>query len=193
MSNNHFLKDNMALVAGISLPMVLVIIFWIATVIPKLTVADPGYDMIYTADNYDYNAQLSGSVRLDVKDGKLRAQFHSNAGQQYRNTPRIFYFDVSSGSTHEISLDIPGDLQDGQLLNVPEASPYTLSKKSIAPDGYSFDGSYSSHSGFLFFGSGYRYRGTIRKEGRAVKIPTHGNQYQGNLRFLGWVVKGADS
>ena len=193
MSANSFLKTNFTLVAGISLPVLLVIVFWIATAIPKMTVADPAYDMIYTADQFDYNAQVSGSLRLDVTDGKLRAVFHVDDRQNYRSTPRLFYFDVSSGATHEISIDMPGDLQDGQLLDIPEANTYTLSNKSIAPDGYSFDGSYSSRSGFLFFGSGYRYRGTIRKDGRAVKIPTHGNQYQGNLRFLGWVIKGGDS
>jgi hypothetical protein len=43
--------------------------------------------------------------------------------------------------------------------------------------------------GSFFFDGGYRYRGLIRKEGRAIKIPTHGQQYQGNLRFLGWVME----
>ena len=193
MSASRFIKENIALVAGISLPVLLVIVFWIATAIPNMTVADPGYDMIYSVDDYDYNSALKGRVRLDVEDGKLRAVFHSDSGQQYRNTPRIFYFDVSSGSTHEMTLDIPGDLQDGQLLESPEASLYTLSKKSIAPDGYHFDDSYSSRRGFLFLGDGYRYRGTIRKDGRAVKIPVHGEHYRGDLRFIGWVLEGADA
>ncbi len=189
MSKPHFLKENIALVAGISLPVLLVVVFWIATAIPKMTVPDPQYDMIYTADYYDYNAQVRGAVHLEVREGRLRATFHTVDGQNYRSAPRIYYFDVSSGSTHELTVDIPGDPQDGQELNIPEAGGYNLSNKSIAPDGYAFDGSYSSRSGFFFFDSGYRYRGMIRKDGRAIKIPTHGHQYQGNLRFLGWVVE----
>ncbi|MEP5764241.1 MAG: hypothetical protein ABJ308_06595 [Halieaceae bacterium] len=188
MSMLKRVQENFALVVGISLPLLLVLVFWIATAIPKMTVPDPRYDMIYTADFYDYNALVHGAVRVDIQDGKLRATFHSSDKQNYRNTPRIYYFDVSSGSIHELSIDIPADPQDGQLLSVPEAETYTLSNKSIAPDGYSFDGNYSSRSGFFFFDGGYRYRGIIKKDGRAIKIPTHGHQYQGNLRFLAWVM-----
>jgi hypothetical protein len=147
--------------------------------------------MIYTADHYDYNAQVKGTVRFDVRDARLRATFHSDDGSNYRNTPRIYYFDVSTGSTREISLEIPGDLRDGQVLELPEAEGLRLSKESISPDGYRFEANYRSRAGFFFFDSGYRYRGTIRKDGRAIKIPTHGNTYQGNLRFLGWVLEGA--
>ena len=193
MSNSHFLKDNLALIAGICLPVLLVLFFWIAMAIPKMTVPDPQYDLVYTADFYDYNAQVHGAVRLEVRDGTLRATFHSDERHTYRSTPRIFYFDVSAGSIHEISVDIPGDLQDGQVLDIPEAAQYKLSKESLAPDGYSFDANYRGGHGFFFFDGGYRYRGTIAKDGRAVKIPTHGNQYQGNLRFLGWVLDGGQS
>jgi hypothetical protein len=189
MSKTHFLKDNIALVAGGSLPVLLILLFWIATVIPRMTVADPQHDMLYTADYYDYNALSSGAINIEVREGMLRAVFRETEGQNYRSAPRIYYFDVSAGSTQELSIEVPADVADGQELDIPEAYGMTLSKKSIAPDGYSFDGSYSSRSGFFFFDGGYRYRGLIRKDGRSIKLPTHGHQYQGNLRFLGWVLE----
>ena len=99
MSNSHFLKDNLALIAGICLPVLLVLFFWIAMAIPKMTVPDPQYDLVYTADHYDYNAQVHGAVRLEVRDGTLRATFHSDDRHTYRSTPRIFYFDVSAMSS----------------------------------------------------------------------------------------------
>jgi hypothetical protein len=193
MSKMNVVKENIALVVGISLPVLLVILFWLATAIPKMTVPDPQFDLIFTTDHYDYSAQVNGVVRFDVSEGRLRATFHTDDRQNYRNTPRIYYFDVSSGSTHEISLDIPGDMQDGQRLTIPEAKDYKLSNKSLAPDGYGFDGSYSGGGGFFFFDGGYHYRGTIKKDSRAIKIPTHGDNYQGNLRFLGWVLDGGHS
>jgi hypothetical protein len=189
MSKTQLLKDNMPLVVGISLPVLLVLMFWIATVIPTLTVPDPQHDMLYTADYYDYNVVTSGAVHIEIRDGRLRAVYRETEDQNYRNAPRIYYFDVSAGSTQELSIEIPADVEDGQDLEIPEARGLKLSKKNIAPDGYSFDASYSSRSGFFFFDSGYRYRGLIRKDGRAIKIPTHGHQYQGNLRFLGWVLE----
>ena len=193
MPKGGFLRENIALVVGISLPVLLVLLFWLATVIPKMTVSDPQFDLIFTADQFDYNAQAKGVVRFDVSEGQLRATFHTDHRQTFRNIPRIYYFDVSSGSTHEITPEIPGDLKDGQRLNIPEAADYKLSKETRAPDGYSFDASYSGGGGFFFFDRGYRYRGSIQKDGRAIKIPSHGNRYQGNLHFLGWVLEGGQS
>jgi len=190
MSLRRLLKDNIALVAGVSLPVLLVIAFWIATVIPQFTVPDPRYDLVYTAVNYDYNTPTDGAIDLDVRDGRLRATFHRVEGQTYGNTPRVYYFDVTAGTLQELTVDVPEDVQDGQELDIPEASGLLLSKKSIAPDGYTFDGSYSSYRGLFFFDSGYRYRGLIRREGRAIKVPAPGYRHQGELRFLGWVLEG---
>ena len=79
--------------------MLLVLVFWIATAIPKMTVADPQYDLIYTAEYYDYNAPVRGTVQLEVREGRLRATYHSVEGQNYRSAPRLYVFDVGSGST----------------------------------------------------------------------------------------------
>ncbi|MEM6584043.1 MAG: hypothetical protein AAF699_22405 [Pseudomonadota bacterium] len=189
MSKTQLLKENFALVVGVSLPLLLVLVFWIATVIPKMTVADPQYDLLYTADYYDHNTLIDGAIQIEIRDGRLHAVFRKTPGFDQHNLPRIYYFDVSTGSTQELSIVIPADVKDGQELEIPEAQGLTLSKKTIAPDGYMFDADYSSRSGFLFFDSGYRYRGLIRKDGRAIKIPTQGNQYGGNLRFLAWVLE----
>jgi hypothetical protein len=156
-------------------------------------VAEPQFDLIFTADHYDYNAPAKGVVRFDVSEGRLRATFHTDDRQTFRNIPRIYYFDVSSGSTDEITLEIPGDLEDGQRLDIPEAADYKLSKETRAPDGYSFDAGYGGGGGFFFLDGAYRYRGSIQKDGRAIKIPNHGNRYQGNLHFLGWVMEGGQS
>ena len=65
MPEGYFLKDNLALIAGICLPVLLVLFFWIAMAIPKMTVPDPQYDLVYTADHYDYNAvHQGGSVQV---------------------------------------------------------------------------------------------------------------------------------
>ena len=190
MSKTQLLKDNIALIAGVSLPVVLVLVFWIATVIPKMTVDDPRHDMVYSIDHYEPSATGGGTIHIEVQDGKLRAVFRDTEDLQVRSTPHIYYFDVSGGSFQEFTIEIPADVRDGQELDIPEARGLTLSKKSIAPDGYIFDSNYSSRGGFFIFDGGYRYRGLIRKNGRAIKIPTHGHQYQGNLHFLGWVVEG---
>ena len=191
MSRLTWLKSNTALVIGISLPVLLVILLWLATVIPRLTVPDPEFDVIFSADHYDDSAPIDGAVRFVVRDGRLQATFHADQRHNFGNIPRLYFFDVSSGNIHEISLDIPTEMSDGQQLQIPEATAYKLSNKRIAPDGYSFDASYSGGGGFLFFTGGYHYRGSIRKDNRVIKIPLVGQPYRGDLHFLGWVVAGA--
>ena len=188
MSSNQFLKENVTLVIGVSLPIFLVAVFWLATWIPKMTVPAPQFDLIFSVDNYDYNSTVNGTVKFDVIEGKLRAIFHVDDGQRASNIPRLYYFDISSGSSHELVLNIPENVQDGDRLSVPEVENYTLSKETLAPDGYIFDANYKGGGGLFFFEAGYRYRGTIKKDGRALKIPVQGNRYPGNLRFLGWVL-----
>lgn len=189
MSSNNFLKENVALVIGVSLPVVLVALFWLATFIPRMTVPAPQFDLIFAVDNYDYNPTVNGVVKFDIIEGKLRAIFQVDNHQRASNIPRLYYFDVSSGSSRELVLDIPGKPEDGERLKVPEAENYRLSKETLAPDGYTFDANYRGGGGLFFFEAGYRYQGTIKKDGRAVKIPVHDNRYPGNLRFLGWVLE----
>ena len=191
MSRLSWLKSNTALVIGISLPVLLVILLWLATVIPRLTVPDPEFDVIFSVDHYDNSAPVEGAVRFHVSDSSLHATFYADQRHNFGNIPRLYFFDVSSGNIHEISLHIPADVSDGQPLQIPEATAYKLSNKRIAPDGYSFDASYSGGGGFLFFDGGYRYRGSIRKDNRVIKIPLGDQPYRGDLHFLGWVVAGA--
>lgn len=191
MSKPGFFKQHFSLVVGVTLPLALVLFFWLATVIPKLTVEPPQHDLVFTTDYYDYNAEVKGRVRFDVKDGRLRAFFHTGDNQAYRQVPRLYYFNVKTESTRELALDIPQDLTDGTAISIPEMDSYTFSNESRSPDGYAFDNSYRGRHGFFFGGGSYRYHAKIEKDGRAMKIPMPGGDsgYQ-NLRFLGWVLQG---
>ncbi len=191
MPRLNSLTSNTSLVIGVSLPVLLVILLWLATVIPKLTVPDPQFDLIFSIDHYDDSSPLDGNVRFLVTEGRLQATFYAAERQNLRNSPRLYFFDVSSGNTHEINVEIPTDISDGQPLQIPEATAYKLSNKRIAPDGYRFDASYHGGGGFLFFSGSYRYRGSIKKDSRVIKIPLAGQPYPGDLRFLGWVVASA--
>ncbi|MEM1155774.1 MAG: hypothetical protein AAGI44_16680 [Pseudomonadota bacterium] len=130
MSKTQLLKENISLVVGVSLPVLLVLVFWVATVIPKMTVADPQYDLLYTADYYDHNTLIGGAIQIDIRDGRLHAVFRETPGIDQYNSPRIFYFDVSTGSTQELSIVIPADVKDGQELEIPEAEGSLLARRT---------------------------------------------------------------
>jgi hypothetical protein len=188
-SKPDFLKQHFSLVVGLALPVLLVLFFWIATVVPKLWVEPPQHDLIFTTNYYDYSAVVKGKVRFDVKDGSLRAFFLTGGEQSYRQAPRLYYFNVKTESTRELALDIPEDLTDGTAIKIPEMENHQFSNESRSPDGYSFDNSYRGRHGFFFGGGSYRYHAKIEKDGRAMKIPIpSGGLSHQNLHFLGWVL-----
>lgn len=191
MTKTSFIKENFSLVVGVALPVLLVIAFWLSLTIPKLLVAAPQYDLIFASDAYDYNNQVKGTVRFEVRNGKLRAVFHENEKKTYRQVPRLYYFDVATESTREIPFDIPADVEDRQAIPVEEAERYTLSPEILSPDGYRFESAYHGSGGLageMFVGGRYRYHAKIRKNGRSIKIP-HAKTYyyHGNIQFIGWV------
>jgi hypothetical protein len=188
-SKPGFLKQHFSLAVGVALPVLLVLLFWIATVVPKLWVEPPQHDLIFTTDYYDYSALVKGTVRFDIKDGSLRAFFHRGGEQSYRQEPRLYYFNVKTESTRELTLDIPEDLTEGAAIKIPEMENRQFSNESRSPDGYSFDNSYRGRHGFFFGGGSYRYQAKIEKDGRAMKIPIpSGGLSHQNLHFLGWVL-----
>jgi hypothetical protein len=184
-----FIKRNYSLLIGISLPVLLVIVFWIAMIIPQMTVEPPQYDLILSSRYHPHGPVLDGRVNFEVKNDRLRATFRASLkNNSLRGIPSLYYFNVSTGSLREINIDVPGSIEDGTVIPVPELEQYTLSSESLSPDGYRFDNSYRGSRGFLFF-DGYRYFAKIEKNGRVVKIPGVGN-YSGNLDFLAWVQAG---
>lgn len=189
MGKGQFVKQHFVLIVGVSLPVLLVVLFGVATVIPKLLVAPPQHDLIFSTTHYDHNALPKGTLRFDVQDGKLRGVFYESNNN--RQVPRLYCFDVQTESTREISVDIPPNIEFGQTVEIPEVAAYKISKGTLSPDGYTFDNSYRGRHGFLFSG-GSRYHAKIEKDGRAMKIPGVGNRYFGDVQFLGWVIEVED-
>ena len=191
MTKKQFIKENFALVLGISLPLLLVVLFWVATIIPKMMVEPPTHDLIFVANHYGQNAHPNGTLRFGVEDGKLRAVFWED-NEKYRPYPNLYYFDVETESTHEITVVIPADVENAQTVEIPEAAQYVLSNKTLSPDGYKFDNSYRGHHGFLFLYSNSQCHAKIEKNGRVMKIPSTGTRHSGNAQFLGWVIEGGE-
>lgn len=198
MHAQSFLAKNLTLVVGVSLPLLLVFVFWIAMAVPRMTVAPPQYDLVLSSLIYDQaGRQLNGTLLFAVTDGELVAEFSEdpavarNRGNALVNVypvPKLYYFASASGNLREIDYGLPDDLEDGAIIPIAELAGRTLIAESMAPDGYRFDNSYRGSRGFLFFFDGYRYGAKIEKDGRAEKIPAiDGNNYFVSYDFIGWV------
>ena len=198
MQEQSFLSKNLTLVVGISLPLLLVLVFWIAMAVPRMTVDDPQYDLVLVSRYYgEAVRQLNGTIAFEIDDGMLYARFtvdpnypvaRGNIPAVAIPVPRLYYFDSAAGNLREIDVDLPDEPANGDILPVDELAGRTLIAETSAPDGYRFDNSYRGSRGFLFFFDGYRYGAKIEKDGRAEKIPAiDGNNYYASYEFIGWV------
>ena len=50
----NFIKENLVLVIGLALPVLLVVLFFVATVIPKAYNTPPQYEVLFSVVNYNY-------------------------------------------------------------------------------------------------------------------------------------------
>lgn len=197
MSVKKFLKENLVLVMGIGLPILLVILFFLTSVVPKALTEPPQHELLFSVIRYDYQTASSANFDFFVEDGVLKSRT-GKADQQNMNRyhKKLIVYDAGAGSMREISYDASklSSAAEGTETVIEETRNMVIDTSSKAPDGYTFEGSTYSSGGLvseLFFG-GYRNQGYRIVKGKAAyKIPnTFGETYYaGNVQFIGWVIK----
>jgi len=193
-----FIKQNPALAVGIGLPLLVVVIFAIAAIVPSWLVAPPRYDALFTVTLAAYTSRDPGvgEVKYAVDHGHLKAYRRKPPAQHYDvSDGALLLFDAKSGGVREIFVpplsltDMTGDWQE---FPVPEAQAFTLDASTTSPDGYEFHDRYT-YGGEVwpFFNGGPAWHGpSLGKSGREIKIalPAVNDSYSGTtVHFLGWV------
>jgi len=197
MSVGRLIKENAALVVGISLPVVVVVFFLLASYIPRLLVDPPGYDFVF-AQGYGYsNSQSRLRHEIDVdSDRGLRVRAFLTEPEKYAPRARLFRYEHAGGSIREISLPTPesDDVPEaGLIVEIPEFRGAFIDQSRLAPDGYEFLEPRRSMGGFLgLFYRGNRRGLAIGKSGAVVAIPAGDGLNYYSVRFLGWVVAGPE-
>ena len=197
----QFLKDNIAIVAAIALPVILVLVFAISTSVVNGTVPDPKYDFLY-ATNYNGGNE---AYYYDVVQDRLKISYvfpvkATNGTYQYNNVSHLWRVHVPAMTVEEISLMPPtqGQNTEGKRIpvDIPGVSELHVSAAQTSPDDYTFQQSYNSYDTNLmmelFSGSENRYRNTsaIVRDHRAVPVKSMNGEYNSyNTRFVGWILK----
>ncbi len=197
-----WLKKNFFAVASVGLPLLVVGLFLLATAIPKWTVGQPQYDLLFSVNEYNRQDQQLQLV-LSSEKGVLTATAHPKHG--YGPSNRLYYFDASENIVREIPITIPADIQTelapvkpedpdkSRSFTPEETADLRLLEGDTAPDGYVLE-SESRRSRGLFgelFGLG-RNQPKLRvvKNGRVVGISPPANSqsrpYYGT-NFIAWV------
>jgi len=194
-----FLKENIAIVAAIVLPLILVILFMASTTFTAMTVDDPQHDFLLASEYYRGD---QSALRFDVVQGKLvttyRYPVKDDNRYRHNRTPRLWRVHVKDMSIEEIAIKLPDERPDDEdilsiELNVPDLTGLELVNRQPGPDGYVFDHYSKRYRGNLmtelFSYDSYHTGAAISKNGRSIPIKgQRKNQYRYNTEFIGWII-----
>lgn len=198
-----FIKENLVLVSGIVLPVLLVVGFLILSQVPKSMLNPPEYDFVISAYRHVSPTPHDLCVDFEVEDGKLRGRLKPEKRENecyYRHQVELYRYDADADSFEEIVFDLPDGLEDVEKTTtfpIEEAKDLTLDKKSRSNDGYTFEYlGYRGNGGLLgeMFGMRRRHHNqyVLSKNGTYFELPELGHRryyyYGNNIHFLGWVV-----
>lgn len=197
-----FFKKNFVLIVGLSLPVLLIVGFMVATNLPQTLSDPPKYDFVFSTTDYPPNANnIPVSVRLVVKDGVLKAQYVRTAvtpgAYPYNSWKKLFIYDSKLGKVRQLTFGFPADMEqiEGTKEETVEATKdLKLDTTLQSPDGYelSYDG--YSHSGLLndvfWGGGGYSNEPRLKKGSSSVRLSGDGRNsfLYGSVEFVGWAV-----
>ena len=191
----QLIKNNLVLAVGILLPVVLVIVFFLAMVLPNRLVEPPRYDFLFTIDDYQQRGAGNIRVNFDVHDGKLRGTLIVDDKQQgYQSLPRLFRYEAARRTAREIHFELPASTDEvpaDRRLVMDETAGLTLDTRLTAPDGYEFRPQQYYGGGLfteLFVGHRHRNQPVLSRQGanHRINLPTPYGYY--NTRFIGWVI-----
>ena len=198
-----WIKENLVLVSGILLPVLLVGGFFILNNAPRVLADPPNYDFVLVGYRYDYQHPSDYYLTFEVRDGKLsgravpKGEGNANFNRQYAG---IFRYDAAANTFEEIVYDLPDGLEGIEEpipLLLTETSGLTLDKHRKSPDGYNFEFlGYRGRGGLLgeMFGMRRRYESdyVLKKDGAYFDLPkpfSDAYYYQNDLHFMGWVIE----
>jgi hypothetical protein len=77
----NFIKENLVLVIGLTLPLLIILLFFVATVIPKSMGTPSQYEMLFTTMKYDYQNKPDYLLDFSVKDKHFMVKVKKNDGK----------------------------------------------------------------------------------------------------------------
>jgi hypothetical protein len=192
----NVIKNNFAVVAGISLPILLVLFLVVSIYLPSLFL-HPEYDFIYavcaenSSNKYLDCENYRTGVRHDVVGGRIvRTEVDRTFEENYYNPilegtadVRLFYHDVDTNVSREVSIN--------------EAQDFRVSGDIVSPDGYTLDKTRRGSGGFFpfFYDGGSRSVYVMKKGNREKEVNlivdsgSYYYRYGNSFEFVGWIIE----
>jgi hypothetical protein len=191
----NWIKENLVLAVGLTLPLLLIVLFFVASVLPKSMGTPPQHEMLFSTMKYEYQKSPDYLLDFKVKDGKVmvsakKLDEKNNSG----SSTKLMAYDGKTETVREIVIDnakAGAAAVNGEII-LDETKSLTIDTNVTSPDGYVLEGPNYGSSGLVggLFGGGYRNSGFRLKKGAlGYKMPNmQPDYYYSNVQFLGWVV-----
>ena len=197
-----WIRENLVLVSGIALPVLLVAGFFVLNKAPGMLADPPRFDFLLVGYRYDYQHRGSYHLSFEVRDGRLagravpNTQQNSSPNRQYAG---IFRYDAAANSFTEIVFELPEGLDaidEPVPLPLTETGGLKLDKRRQSPDGYTLEFvGYRGRGGLLGELFGMRNRNdsgyALKKDGAYIDLPRplSDRYFHSELHFMGWIVE----
>src|SRR5262245_12207196 len=153
--SGRFLRDNAFLAAAVCLPLLVVVFFVLASIVPRFLVAPPAYDLLVRAN--DLYSQTSTRVAVDfaVRDGAVAVVVRPMPANGYGTRSRLFLFDRATMNVREVPVEMPEPPEDFKESDPPRTRRIAaLSGRRVldqlrAPDGYQLESRGSRGAGIV--------------------------------------------
>ena len=190
----NWVKENLVLVIGLSLPILLIVLFFLATVVPKSLSTPPQYEMLFTTLKYEYENSPAYLVDFKVVNHQLMAAVKKNNDKSRNyNSKKLMAYNPKTETVREITIDLAKAAEANiNEVVLAETKDLKVDSSVVSPDGYQLDGSRYNGSGLIggLFGGGSHNSGYRLKKGAvAYKVQTtQPDYYYSDFKFVGWVV-----
>jgi len=194
-----FLRKNAFVVAAVCLPLLVVVFFVLASIVPRRLVAPPAYDLLIRANEVEAQPNSRVAVDFGVRDGRVEVVVRPLAAGGFATRSRLFLFDHATMNVSEVPVDMPEQIEYLRENDPPRTRPVTaLSGRRVlvqlrAPDGYQLQDRNTGNAGIVGELFGMRRYGSelsVVNRGRVVpiRLPLGFQQiYYAPISFVGWV------
>ena len=129
----NWIKENLVLVIGLTLPLLLIVLFFVATVIPKMTGTPPQYEVLFSVQDYTGQNKQDYIIDFKVKDKKLMVKSKkTDEKNYYNNYKKLMAYDAKTEVMREINIDA-NQLTDGAEILLAETKNMTIDTAMQAP------------------------------------------------------------
>lgn len=182
-----FFKENRVLVAGFTLPLLLVGLLAFAKAVPEDVVPPPPTKLVVLSQNYSPKGRITAKV--DDSGHAILTFSPYPAPQGSGEFPRavVFIYDPVAKTSEKLEANVKDETVT--TLAVDGLDKLNLSGDNVSPEGYVFEPYHYRHSSLItdIFIGYHNYSGpALTKDRTIIRLEEFTPPY-GNPEFIGWV------